>query len=462
MKFKLIFRIIIFLLISIFILHFRKDFQALASPDCPPCLCGVCSRAFPCPGVPPPPGCLNGICDVPGGECASCPFDCTIGDCCGNGVCDPGVGEDPTNCPGDCLPPPPPPPSGEICNDKMDIVFVMDTSGSMDDEFDTLCGNIDSIVADARNQGIDLEYKILGCGNSTRPCANQSVVNYINSVGASPDSNDSEDWGPGTEDIAKYYQWREGAARVIVPMGDEGAENGCGWDGKDDDAIDEAIIAAQNNGVKVYPVIGSCPNVCSDSDCNKILDGADELASQTEGAMYRSTNPDELKAAILNIIWSTWDADGDGYVNMKCPCDPRNPPDDLKCYDCDDTDSGIIHECFYGGLVPCGRLINDPNTAIDESAPCTLCHFFVLAKRVVDYAVVNILIPLAILMIVIGGTILLTAGGDPGRVSQGKQILKATLIAIAIVLAGWIIVDTIITVLTPAGSPFQDWSTITC
>jgi uncharacterized repeat protein (TIGR02543 family) len=49
--------------------------------------------------------CPNGVCDVPGGECTTCPEDnCTVAACCGNGICDSAVGENSTNCLGDCPP----------------------------------------------------------------------------------------------------------------------------------------------------------------------------------------------------------------------------------------------------------------------------------------------------------------------------------------------------------------------
>ena len=56
----------------------------------------------------------------------------------------------------------------------------------------------------------------------------------------------------------------------------------------------------------------------------------------------------------------------------------------------------------------------------------------------------------------------LTAGGDPGRIGGAKKILTATVIGLVIIFVAWLIVDTVITFLTPAGSPFQDWSTINC
>jgi len=115
-----------------------------------------------------------------------------------------------------------------------------------------------------------------------------------------------------------------------------------------------------------------------------------------------------------------------------------------------------------GGLVPCGRSCDDPCTKECECAPCTLCHLFVLFKRIVDFLTLNIIFPLAVLMIVVGGVMFLTAGGDPGRIGGAKKILTATVIGLAIILAAWLIVDTVITFLTPAGSPFQNWSTINC
>jgi len=114
------------------------------------------------------------------------------------------------------------------------------------------------------------------------------------------------------------------------------------------------------------------------------------------------------------------------------------------------------------GLVPCGRETDDPGTPIDETVPCTLCHLFVLFKRIVDFVTINIIFPLAALMFVVGGVMLLTAGGGPRRIEKGKKILTAVVIGLVIILAAWLIVNTVIVFLTPAGSPFQAWHTIVC
>jgi len=65
-------------------------------------------------------------------------------------------------------------------------------------------------------------------------------------------------------------------------------------------------------------------------------------------------------------------------------------------------------------------------------------------------------------MIVVGGVMFLTAAGDPGRIGTAKKILTSVVIGLFIIFLAWLIVDTVITFLTPAGSPFQNWSTINC
>lgn len=115
-----------------------------------------------------------------------------------------------------------------------------------------------------------------------------------------------------------------------------------------------------------------------------------------------------------------------------------------------------------GGLVPCGRQSDDPDTPLNECCPCTLCHFFVLIKKIIDFLTIDIAFPLLALMITAGGIMYLTSGGDPKRLNTAKTILKNAAIGVLIILCAWVIVDTLITFLTPANSPFQNWSTIQC
>ena len=148
-----------------------------------------------------------------------------------------------------------------------------------------------------------------------------------------------------------------------------------------------------------------------------------------------------------------WHPECESTVPCSCSC-----PAGISCSPCPDPTG---KQC-EGGLVPCGRKYDDPCTKNCECTPCTLCHIFVLFKRIVDFVTIDIIFPLAILMIVVGGVMLLTAGGDPGRIGGARKILTATIIGLVIILAAWLIVDTVIMFLVPASSPFQNWNTINC
>ena len=140
-------------------------------------------------------------------------------------------------------------------------------------------------------------------------------------------------------------------------------------------------------------------------------------------------------------------------VPCSCGC-----PASILCSPCPDPTG---KQC-EGGLVPCGRTYDDPCTLTCECAPCTLCHLFVLIKRIIDFLAIDIIFPLAVLMFVIGGVMFLTAGGSSDRISMVKKILTATAIGVLICFTSWLIINEIINVLVPAASPLKAWNTISC
>jgi len=90
----------------------------------------------------------------------------------------------------------------------------------------------------------------------------------------------------------------------------------------------------------------------------------------------------------------------------------------------------------YGALVPCG---NDGNL-------CTFDKLSDLARNVVHFALFDIAIPLAVLMIVIGGITILLSGGNESKVKKGKDMITGTLVGLLIAFGAWLIVNTIVTV----------------
>ena len=108
------------------------------------------------------------------------------------------------------------------------------------------------------------------------------------------------------------------------------------------------------------------------------------------------------------------------------------------------------------GLVPCGR--TDPAATAEEREPCQLCHIFVLFDNVLRFIFFDIVPPLAILMIAIGGFMYMFSGGSPSTLGRAKSILTATAIALLIIYGAWIIVHTILTFPGLIKTDFGGWN----
>jgi hypothetical protein len=95
------------------------------------------------------------------------------------------------------------------------------------------------------------------------------------------------------------------------------------------------------------------------------------------------------------------------------------------------------------GLVPCGT----------SDCPCQFCHLFVLFQNIVNFFLYDIVPPLAVLMIAIGGFMYMFAYFSPGQalpgggkggpalLSQAKKIITATIIGLLIIYGAWLVVN---------------------
>lgn len=200
----------------------------------------------------------------------------------------------------------------------VDIVFAMDTSGSMYDEFSTLCSKIEDVVMDLQSRGITVKYKILGIHRNY-----QCTTDYVSHLIPGARSNHEEDWGPATYDLSYGYNWASGYVRMIIPMSDEGPENGepCQDPGPDRDAISDAIGAAQANNVIVSPIL------CSHSWSYACLETlARDLANDTGGRFFESTDPSsDLAAGIADLVQGATKPDPKGEQEPS-----TLPPDFLR------------------------------------------------------------------------------------------------------------------------------------
>ena len=110
----------------------------------------------------------------------------------------------------------------------------------------------------------------------------------------------------------------------------------------------------------------------------------------------------------------------------------------------------LIAQAISGGIVQCA------------TDPCTLCDLFILADRLTRFLLFNVMLPIAALMILIGGVLILTARDNQQQQSQGKAVFTYAVWGMIIAFAAWLIVTTLLTTLGYNKGPwyaFPDQST---
>ena len=97
---------------------------------------------------------------------------------------------------------------------------------------------------------------------------------------------------------------------------------------------------------------------------------------------------------------------------------------------------------WAAGLVPCGLSEDDIGTEnVDESAPCSLCHLYVLVQNVLDFIMWIIAPIVAVLAVGWAGFKIMISGEKPGLRAEGFKIIQTTIIGLAIMFAGWVLIN---------------------
>jgi hypothetical protein len=160
-----------------------------------------------------------------------------------------------------------------------------------------------------------------------------------------PTLNKNEDWAAATAIVAENRTWKDGALRVIVPISDEGAEDGdpCDDPGVDRASVTNAINVALANDVFVTPIMGNGSSACT-------IGLAADLGAGTGGSSFASTDPpSDLVNAIEAILSSLCPGPGSipGPLDF-CPANPAKV--DPGACGCDvpdeDGDGDVVADCI--------------------------------------------------------------------------------------------------------------------
>lgn len=90
---------------------------------------------------------------------------------------------------------------------------------------------------------------------------------------------------------------------------------------------------------------------------------------------------------------------------------------------------------------------------------CGLCDALIVASNIID-DLFKVAILVSTVMIIYGAVRLMTSGGSEKSVSEGKDAIKNAVIGLVIALAAWIIINTLLHILT--GNPNLPWNKISC
>lgn len=149
----------------------------------------------------------------------------------------------------------------------VDIVFVIDTSGSMSDDIASIGLKAQSVIQNLSCPNIDcyVRARFMAITSNYNSFWNENVVSYVQGVGGTPVSNSSEDNGPAVTDLARHYAWNNDALpgqqyfKAIVTIGDEGTENGQPVNQADWDAAYLANQETKNRGIFLFSWVADDP-----------------------------------------------------------------------------------------------------------------------------------------------------------------------------------------------------------
>lgn len=105
-------------------------------------------------------------------------------------------------------------------------------------------------------------------------------------------------------------------------------------------------------------------------------------------------------------------------------------------------------------LVPC------------KGIECQACHAITLVQNILNF-IVMIAGGVAVLLFSYAGFLMLTAAGNTGKIEKGKDVFWNVVIGMVIILAGWLIIDTIMKAMfqgsaLSATQGFGAWNEINC
>lgn len=116
--------------------------------------------------------------------------------------------------------------------------------------------------------------------------------------------------------------------------------------------------------------------------------------------------------------------------------------------------SGFIflpYALYAQGLVTCDGV----------AIQCQLCHLAEMGQRIINFLIINLGVPTAMLLFTYAGYLYVTYAASPDNLDKAKKIFTSVLLGFMFMLVSWLLVDTIMKALVDQSS-WGPWNQIRC
>ncbi len=107
-----------------------------------------------------------------------------------------------------------------------------------------------------------------------------------------------------------------------------------------------------------------------------------------------------------------------------------------------------------GSIVTCSGAVAEGN-----QKACTICDIAQVAQNVLNTGI-YVAVFLSAVLFAWAGWLYLTNIANPGQIERAKSIFFSVFIGLVIILAAWIVIDTLMKTLVPQSGPFGPWNKI--
>lgn len=202
----------------------------------------------------------------------------------------------------------------------LDIVFVIDTSGSMADDIVAIGNTARAAIENLECPDCDVwvRARFMGITGNSGTLFNENVRSYVIGKSGTPTSNSSEDNGPAVVDLINYYDFNNDAVgsqqyfKAIVTIGDEGTQDGAPVALNDYDAALAANQAAIAAGVFLFSWVSDDPSPGVTTLFQLMAEGGTNPNAPSNGAhvfgdtggayVQQGSNTAEVQARLQEII----------------------------------------------------------------------------------------------------------------------------------------------------------------